>query len=267
MSSKLNKFTFNEAFNAVTDQNLGYDVQPLLSWAQETSIPVTATKFVDVSDTYKLTLQCGDWMHIKFASLSDSTDVVEDGVFNTNVPVSTTGTYWTTGSSWAISGGKALNDGVGLGTSYLTSTDSSLLKANTSYKLSFNQAVVNQGLSSPFTSVYVFGNASNGAMSGVNYNSSGNFYGDELITTDIMPTHDTSITFFAGSTEKSTSIDNVKIEEYNLINRSTDFAIPPGMHEMVVPKGVGDDMVLMVLPYNDYSEVLGSQYMRVVKHG
>jgi len=97
--------------------------------------------------------------------------------------------------------------------------------------------------------------------------STGNFSGDEFLTAVFTPTHNTNITIYAGSTNKKTFIDNLTIERLTLIDRDTDFAIPPGIHEMVVPKGVGDKMLLTVLPYNNYTDVLGAQFMRVVKHG
>jgi hypothetical protein len=270
LSSKLQKFTFNEAFNAITPQNLGYDVQPLWSWALEDSIPETSTRFCDVSDAYKLTLQCGDWMHIKFFSGTGVVDIAPNGDFDVDVASSTTGTHWTTGSDWSISNGRAICTCTDF--SALTSTNSSLLSAGQHYQIKFDIGTHKLiGDANPVgghnetISYYVTGNISNGSQSGLSH--SGVSQGSKSVEFWAIPTHNTNIGFFAGSAHHI-FIDNIVINEMPNIERDDDFAIPPGIHEIVVPRGYMDEQIIFAaLPYNNYTEALGPQFLRIVKHG
>jgi hypothetical protein len=258
LSSKLHKFTFNEAFNAVTNQNLGYETVPILTWALDSSIPETATKTVDVSSAYKLTVQCGDWMYIKFVSRANNE--FPESTFDVDVAAGTTGTNWTTGSSWSIGGGQAKYNHIGIDG---LKTTNSVLTSGKMYSVSFDIGVIPDS-NGEIKWEGIFAYFTHSMSDGMRHITNPGSY--TMVGT---PTDNTAFTFGPTQVDSGSSItvDNFTVREITLIDRDTDFAIPPGLHEIVVPRGTGNKIDFVVLPYNNYTEVLGSQYMRIIKHG
>ena len=247
MARDLNKFTFEEGINALSPHAREWNVHDIYSWFDKDPSDVKTTAHIDVSDIYTLTVECGDYMCIKFAAINESDSVISDGGFNSDVAGGATGTHWdlSEGADWTISNGNAKLV-AGAGTN--TAKDLNAATADTTYWVTYTMT----GFSGNDFTVRLGwdGNTTPRTADGTY---------SEYVTATGGNIH------MYGNNSTAATIDNLSVIPLVNINKSTDFAIPPGVWTLKVPKGLGDRIIFSFLPYNEPVDK-GHLYMKVVTH-
>ena len=70
------------------------------------------------------------------------------------------------------------------------------------------------------------------------------------IYTDFLTAVDNNL-YISADVGSKFSLENIKVRELTQINKSTDFALYPGQHQIQIPKGLGDDIIFSYLQYNN----------------
>ena len=263
MSSNLHKFTVEEALNAQSIHSGKWIVHPMRTWVDKDPNNVKTTGFLDVSDTTLISVQCGDFMCISFQKgpgwIVDG--VQADGNFDIDVAAGSDGTYWKTGNHWTISGGKAVCDRTGGGSGGLlqqrrASDGNWDLTTNSSYQITYTVCDYESG-GLHIRAGWDNEDGDTEICRSPKRNGNG-------IYTDFLTAVDANL-YISADVGSKFSLENIKVRELTQINKSTDFALYPGQHQIQIPKGLGDDIIFSYLPYTNPT-FKGPLFMRIVEH-
>ncbi len=240
MSKSLNKFTKQEAMNALSGNSAKWDRKDIDTWYPDKDwTDVGTTGHLNVTEYHQLTINNGDWFNISFTENSGS---VDSDNFREDVATGADGNHWKVGSHgnvWSISDRKAKCDVSQSGSNFFSQQRASNggwdLIPGRQYEITYTVVDCTVG------TVYVrCGWYRRGKTMGSGFNG---------VKTEILTAGEPNF-YFCNSASFDGAITNFSIKLLTSIDKEVDFGLAPGLWTIPVPHGVGKEIWFNYLPYS-----------------